>query len=254
MRVFTAAFRFQLALARRKPDTVHVLVTAPLFTLVFVSIGVHAHRPDFTASAVLAPVLMSLWSLALLTAGDLISQERSRGTLEAIVATPARFATVVLGRLTAVASVALVCFAESWLMAWACFGVVLTIAHPLVFALCLVCSSLAMAGTASLLSAVFVLMPSARVLQNTLTYPFYLLGGLLVPVADLPGWLHPLSRVVFLSWSSDLLRASVSGPAGHWWMDLAAIVGLGMAGAVSGALLIGAILRRVRRTGTLALT
>ena len=36
-----------------------------------------------------------------------------------------------------------------------------------------------------------------------------MLGGILVPVSVLPHWIRPLSSVVFLSWSADLLRAAL---------------------------------------------
>ncbi|PRY41794.1 ABC transporter permease [Umezawaea tangerina] len=255
MRLFRDAFRFQAALTLRSPDTVHVLVTAPLYTVVFMAISRHAHRTDLAAYAVLAPVLMSLWSLALLTAGDLISRERSRGTLEAMVATPASFPVVVLARITAVTTISTVSFVESWLVAWWPFGVVVRVEHPLTLLWCLVLSALAMAGTASAMSALYVLLPTARTLQNSFTYPFYLLGGILVPVSYLPEWLRPLSRLVFLSWSSDLLRSALSpAPVVDELPRLAAIAVLGAAGCAVGGLMITRILRRVRSTGTLART
>lgn len=252
MKTFLAACRFQLVFSSRQPDTVHVLATSPLFTLVLLSIAAHSQRPDFAVSAVLAPVFMSLWTLALFTAGDIISEDRSRGVLEAIVATPARFVTVVLGRLCTVTLLSLVSVGESWLVARLFFGISLGVVHPVVFVMCLVVSALAMAGTASILSALFVLMPSARIVQNTLSYPIYLLGGLLVPVAQLPEWVRPLSHLIFLSWSADLLRSSVSGSINGWGAAVATIAALGLAAAGVGAVLIGRILRRVRRTGMLA--
>ncbi|POX64460.1 ABC transporter permease [Streptomyces sp. Ru62] len=253
MRLALSAFRFQVSLALRTPDTVHVFVTTPLFTVVFLAISEYAGRRDLAPYAILAPVLMSLWAMALFTAGELISQERSWGTLEALVATPAPFATVLTARIFAVTTLSLASFAESWAAAFGVFGIVLPIHHPVLFAACLLTSSFAMAGTALTLSAVFVLAPSARIVQNTLSYPFYLLSGVVVPITFLPGWLRPVSHVVFLSWSADLLRGSlapdpVTNPAGR----LAAIVLLGFAGYAGGSLLLARFLRRVHVLGTLS--
>ena len=253
MRLFWSAFRFQAALAVRTPDTAHVLVTAPLYTIVFLAISEHAGRADLAPYSVLAPVLMSLWSLALLTASDLISRERSRGTLEAMVATPASFAVVLVGRISAVTTVSLVSFVESWLVAYLLFGRLVHVDHPVTLVCCLMLSALAMAGTASTISALYVLLPTARTVQNTLTYPFYLLGGILVPVSFLPVWIQPFSKLVFLSWSADLLRSSLSPkPVVDELFRLSAIAVLGAAGCALGAFLIRRILRRVRLTGTLA--
>src|SRR4029079_2495697 len=90
------------------------------------------------------------------------------------------------------------------------FGIGVDVRHPWVFAATLVCTGLAMAGTASVMSGLFVLTRGARSYQTSLSAVFYVLGGAIVPVSVLPGWLRALARLVFLSWASDLLRASLS--------------------------------------------
>ena len=44
-------------------------------------------------AALLAPVLMSVWSMALLVSGEIIDADRQLGTLEPLVAAPASFHT-----------------------------------------------------------------------------------------------------------------------------------------------------------------
>ncbi len=85
--------------------------------------------------------------------------------------------------------------------------------HPVVFGSTLVAAAFAMSGTAVVMAAVFALARSSRIFQQSLTYPFYVLGGILVPVSFLPVWVRPFSRLVFLSWTADLLRASLSPEA-----------------------------------------
>ncbi|MFI8101240.1 ABC transporter permease [Streptomyces sp. NPDC086023] len=246
-------FRLQLLMTLRTPDIAHVFVTTPLYTLVFLAIQVQAGRSDLAGYAVLAPALMALWSLALQCAGELVSQERDQGTLEAMAASPARYPLVVNVRIAAVTLLSALSFAEAWLVAYGVFGLTVRIEHPALFAVGVLVSAAAMAGTASCVSALFVLAPSARVLQNALSFPFYLLGGVLVPVSFLPEWLRPLSDVVFLSWSARLLRAALD-PADpvEPLAALAAVAVLGLAGGLTGTYLIGRMLRRVRTTGTLA--
>lgn len=245
----------QLRLAARSPDTVQVCVTAPLFTVLFLSVSDHAGRTDLSGYAVVAPTLMSLWTLALFTAGQLISEERLNGSLEGLVAAPAPLGVVVIGRMCAITAVGLVSFGESWLTAGVVFGRWLDLPHPWVSAACVLATGLATAGTASVLSSLFVLMPSARIVQNTLSYPFYLLGGVLVPVSFLPDWLEPLSRAVFLSWAADLLRDGFAvAPPGDVLFRLTVIVGLGAAGFLVGLTLLERVVNRVRRLGTLTHT
>lgn len=248
-------FGFQLLLTLRTPTTVQVLVSAPLYTVMFLSVTGHAGRHDLTAFAVLAPVLMSLWSMSLFAAGELVTGERDRGTLEGMLATPSAYHLVVVARILAVVTLSTVSFAESWLVARVAFGLTVGIARPALFVAAVLVSGIAMAGTASVLAALFVLAPSARILQNSLSFPFYLLSGVLVPLDRLPHWLHPIARLVFLSWSADLLRSGLGvSPSSGTAPAFAAVAVLGAVGFAVGGVLFRVVLHRVRHEGTLART
>lgn len=252
MRSFAAGLRFQLTTMRGSIADFQPLITVPFFTVIFLSITEYAGRPDLAPYAVLAPTLIALWGMALLVAGELIDSERWAGTLEALIATPASFALVITGRIAAVTLVSLLAFAETWVVAGVVFGIAVAIPHPALLLVTVAVTAVAMAGTASMMSAVFVLARSARIFQNSLSYPFYVLGGVLVPVALLPGWLQPLTRVVFLSWSADLLRDSLSAaPISEPALRLATVLGLGAAGLGAGIFLLRRVLVRVRALGTL---
>ncbi|WP_405773762.1 ABC transporter permease [Streptomyces sp. NBC_00859] len=253
MSLFLVSLRFQLRLAPRSRSALQVWFTAPLFTTIFLSIAEHAHRQDITSYAVVAPTLMGQWALTLGVAGEIITDERNQGTLEGLTATPGRLSVVVVGRICAVSLMGLVAMAESWTVAGVFFGRWIAVPHPVVLALGSLATAAAMAGTASILSPLFVLIPTARTVQNTLNYPVFLLSGVLAPVSTLPAWIRPASHVVFLSWSADLLRRALSGAAvDHVAGRIAMIAVLGMAGYLTGAVLLARVLRRVRRTGTLS--
>jgi ABC-2 type transport system permease protein len=255
MRTFVAGFRHQLRVIASDPDYVMPLITVPMFTLTFLAIVRHAGRDDLTSYALLAPVLIALWALSLFSSGEVIAEERWEGTLEPAIAAPASFATVVLGRIFGVTAVALISFAEVAVAARLAFGVAVEVHHPTAFALTLAATAFAVSGTAVIMAALFVLSRSPRTFQNSLSFPFYVLGGVLVPVSFLPDWLEPLSRFVFLSWSADLLRASLAPePIGDLAARLGAVVGLGAVGFAIGAVLLRWILVRARRDGSLALT
>ncbi|QSB15007.1 ABC transporter permease [Natronosporangium hydrolyticum] len=248
-----AGFRFQLAVLRRAFGDLVALVTAPLMTLVFLAITRHAGRDDLAPYAVLAPALIVLWTVSLIVAGELITRERENASLEALIATPVSFASVITGRIAAVVLLSLVGFAESWLAAWLTFGVVVPVHHPVAFVATLLVTAAAMAGTASVMSALFVLARSARAFQNSLNYPFYVLGGVMVPVSFLPGWVEPVSRAVFLSWSADLLRDAMTPAAVPQLLPrLAMVLALGLAGYGLGLVLLRGAVNRLRRTGSLS--
>ncbi|MFK5691391.1 ABC transporter permease [Ornithinimicrobium sp. LYQ92] len=252
MGLYLAGWRLQLQSMRGNPDWFLALLIAPLQTIVFVTIFQHAGRGDLTAYGVLAPALIALWGLSLQTSGELITHERENGSLEGLLGAPGRFDVVMLGRISAVTTLSLLAFAECWLTGWLLTGQLLPVSHPGMFVLTVLVTAWAMTGWAGVMASVFVLTRSARTFQNSLSYPFYVLGGVLVPVSMLPDWLHPLTRLVFLSWSSDLLRDSLtpealSGP----WLALGAIAVLGLAGYALSHHLLHRALARVRTTGSL---
>lgn len=253
MGVVAAAYRLQLQIIRRNPDYLLNLATAPILAVIFLSIVRHAGRDELLSHAVMAPVLIALWGISLFVAGEIIVNDRFAGTFEAIIATPASFPLTVVGRILAVTSLGLFAFVEAWLVARLGFRVPVSVSHPQVLVLALVVSAAAMSGTSLIMAALFAFGRRARPFQRVLTYPFYVLGGVLVPVALLPEWVRPFSKVVFLSWSSELLRDALhDAPVENFVPRLGAILGLGLAAFVLGWLLALKILGVVRARGTLS--
>lgn len=251
MRGALAGARREARELRWSPDRLMALVTAPLLTLVFLAIMMHAGREDLASFAVLAPALLVLWQMALQTSGDTIDSERENGSLEALMAAPAPVSAVIGGRITAVTLVSLLGFVESWLVAALVFGVRVEIHHPWVFVAAVLATGYATASNAVALAALFVRTRAARAFQNSLTYPFYVLGGVMVPVSYLPDWIEPLTRVVFLSWSSDLMRSAVAAdPVPNLALHFGMILLLGTIGAVLGGVLVRRTLTMGRETGT----
>lgn len=250
MRVLMAAARFQLLHLRGSLDDLMVLVTLPLFTIAFLAITTEAGRADLAPYAVVGSSVIAIWSFAIFVSGEIIDNDRWTGTLEAVIAVPASFPLLVAGRIAVVTVISFAGLAESGAVAWVFFHIRIHVYHPGVFAATLLCTAFAMVGTASIMAGAFVLARSARAFQNSISYPFYVLGGAVVPVSVLPHWIQPLSKIIFLSWSADLLRASLLPAAiTHVALRLGVIVLLGVAALVFGQWLITRILRTVRRTG-----
>lgn len=246
------SFRLQLQIIRTNPDYFLGLAIAPLATVVFLSFVRHAGRDDLVAFAVVAPALISLWRTSIMASGEIVNEDREQATMEPTIATPSAYSKVVLGRILGVSAVGLTGFPVVWLVARLVFGVRLVVEHPIVFVLTLTAAVFAMSGTAVVMAAVFALARSSRIFQQSLTYPFYVLGGILVPVSFLPVWVRPLSRLVFLSWTADLLRASLSpATVSDVALRTGAIIALGLVGFACGTVLLRRILDRVRFLGTM---
>lgn len=254
VRVFVGAFVTQLRLGRRD-DMLWLVLLWPLMIAVVLQLVLDASgRGDLGAFAVIGPMLVAVWQMALFVAGVIVSREREQGTLEPLVASPAPASVVLVGRITAIVGYSLLGFVEAVVIA-VVFDRPVTVHHPGVFALAAVLTAAAAAATSLVIATLLVWSRTAITYQNSISYPILVLGGAVVPVALLPGWLQPVSRLVFLSWSGDLLRASlhpatVPQPA----LRLAMLAGLGIIGFVGGHQLLRTALGRARRDGTLALS
>lgn len=245
-----AGARFQAALLRRTPQQALALVGAPVTALTLVAIVDAAGRRDLGTAAIIAPGLMTMWLLTLTSAGEALDVERQAGTLEPLLATPAPLFPLVLGRVLVTAAAGAAGFAECWLVGSALLGTPVTPRQPVAFTAALLLTVLAMAAWGSVLAPLFLLARSTRIFQNTLSYPLFLLGGVLVPVSLYPDWLRVPCRLVFLSWSADLLRATAgAGEASRWAWPALAVTGL--AGLAVGALLTARLVTAGRRDGRL---
>lgn len=253
MRAFLAGFRLEAWITRADPNALIPLFTAPLFAVIFLSIVRQSDRPDLEPDALMAPVLMTLWWIALQHAGTMVTGDRWQGLLEPLIATPASLASVVFGRITALTCFGLVSFFEVWATGELFFDASIPFEHPLALGLTLVSTAFATAGTSVAFAAVFVMTRNAYTFTNSLSFPLYLLGGVFVPVAILPGWLQPASGGIFMSWSSDLLRASLKPAAiDDLWQRLGMVVLLGALGFLIGRAILFRVLRRMRAKGELA--
>lgn len=253
MRGFLAGLRLELRLIRAAPDAFIPLVTAPLFALIFLSIVRESGRPDLQADALMAPVLMTLWWIALQNAGNMITGDRWQAVLEPLLATPSSLASVLLGRIVALMGFGLISFFEVWAVGELVYGVSIPFEHPGALALTLLVTAFATAGTAIAFAAVFVLTRNAYTFTNSLSYPLYLLGGVLVPIAILPGVIQPVAKGIFMSWSADLLRASLKPPpVDDLWQRLGVVVLLGALSFAAGRVILAYVLQRMRVKGELS--
>jgi len=172
-------------------------------TLIRLTKSVGAHY------SLVASLLMTVGQMSFFDASEILAQDRNQQILELAVASPTAYALPLIARILVLTSMGIAGFAESWLMARFLFGIHMTIFHPGIFAITLIFTVLAGAATALITTAVFCLTRTTRTYQNAISGPLYLLSGALVPVSFLPAVLRPLSRLLYLFWSADLLRESM---------------------------------------------
>jgi ABC-2 type transport system permease protein len=102
-----------------------------------------------------------------------------------------------------------------------------------------------------LLAVAFVRYRTAWALGNMLEYPVWLVGGFLVPLSLLPGWVRPISWALAPTWGVDAIREAALG--GGAWLEIGLCLALGAAYVAVGALVLDTALRAARQDGSLAL-
>lgn len=250
-----AGLRLQLSLFRRNPGHLLIFVTVPFFSAIFLSGIEQARQNSLVGYAVLGPSLVGLWAVSLDLGGSIIDSERTQQTFELLVIAPCSILRVLAGRVVTITGLGMLTFPESILFARVAFGVRVHVARPVPMALTLAATAVAMAGTSTAMAAVFVAARAARRFGNALGYPFYILGGLLVPTTFLPLWTRPLSWLTYLYWSAGLLRASLSTqPIAQLGWRLLAVLGLGLLTYTAGLRLTRRVIDRLRREGTIGLS
>lgn len=152
----------------------------------------------------MAPLLITIAQMSIFVASEVVIRERSGGTIELIVATPASFTLIIWSRVAVLTSLGLVGFLESWLLARLAFNVSITIHHGYlarsdaginIDSISLYC--------ADHFHPNFLHAPAAG-FRNVLTFPLYLMSGVLVPTTFLPAFLQPFSHLLFLYWAAKL--------------------------------------------------
>ncbi|RBQ19220.1 hypothetical protein DP939_14865 [Spongiactinospora rosea] len=252
MRAVRAAARLQWWLMRGGLDERQSFVLAPLFVLLFAGVVRARGHEELTAQAALGATLVCLWNLCVQISGGVVANERRFGTFELTAAAPAPFPTVVIGRVTTVAAVALLVVPEVWLATLLFFGEAIEVPHPGLFLAGIVLITFGMAAVGTLIAALFVYARNVVYLQVAFTYPFFILGGLVVPVSLLPEWVQPVSRLVFLSWGADLLRAALNPEAPRdVGMQIAGLFTVSALTFAAGWLLLTRLVDRARGHGTL---
>lgn len=253
-RLALAAGVLQVRILRHSLFDLFTLLITPIQTIGFVAIFRHAGRPDLDLYGVLAPGIIALWQLALLISGEVIARDRDNQRLEPLCAAPGSLTAVLVGRVSVITGISLVGLGLSFLAGWLVFDVRLHLGAPAVFAVALLCTVATTVATAVLFSVIFVNSRSPRIFQNSASYPFYVLGGVIVPIALYPDWVQPLSRLVFLSWSSDLLRDAVhSTNVAGWVWRCGVVLALGVLTALLARWALARTLRNARREGRLGL-
>jgi ABC-2 type transport system permease protein len=225
MRPLVAQLRAELTMLFSNGETLFLTLGIPVLFLLFFS-GVHVlptgtkHPVDFLVPGILALAVMST-SMTALSIGT--GFERGYGVLKRLGATPLGRPRLLAAKIIAIIGVELVqagvLVGVGYALGWSPGGS--SSGGALVGATvgAMVLGTVAFGGIGLLLAGVLKPLVNLAVV-NTLFVVLLLLGGMLIPLAKLPGWLAEVSRLLPAAALADALHHALgSGVAvspGDW--------------------------------------
>jgi len=248
--VLLAGLRVQLLISLRRLDDLQLLALVPFSAVLYLTMLAQTGRRDLAVVGVLASYVTSVWSLALFSGGDLIDEERTFGTFAPLLVTPVSVARAMFGRVLAVSLLGLVGLIEAGVVAVLFFHIDLAIDRPGLLAGTVLLLTVAMAGATYFFGAVFLLTTNSRPWQNGMTYPAYVLGGVLAPLRSWPFWIRVPGRLFFLSWVMELFAVATGRSGGGVLVPALAAGGLAAITWLLALVTLRWGIRRVQATGT----
>ena len=222
MKKLVAQTKVELALTLRRGESVLLSLGIPIVLLVFFStVDVlptgTTHPIDFLAPGVLALAVMST---AMVGLGIATGFERQYGVLKRLGATPLGRPALLAAKTAAILAVevlqAVVLVAVAVALGWRPSGSVVAVVAAMLLA------TVGFAGL-GLLMAGRMRGEAVLAAANGLYLVLLLLGGMVIPVAKLPGALRALARALPAASLSDVLHAGTTAGAipGRAWLVLA---------------------------------
>jgi len=199
-----------------------------IFTLISVGTYVYGHKPDLGLFAITGTGLISIWNGNLFTSGDILRDERRRGTLSLVMASPTSLPFVLLGKSFANAILSSLAMGITFLTGMLAFRLPIGIADPLAFlaGLLLVIFSITCLGL--VFGSLFMVTRTAGEFVAVANFPVYILSGLSVPLTLLPLWTRPLSELLSPTWGNRALIAAATGSGGSMLPNYLVIVALSL--------------------------
>ena len=253
LRVLWFGLGLHFKMLSRSPFDMFVVVASPLIfaTLAYFLFRNGNGQPLLVAA--LASGVMGIWSSTTAQGAGALQTQRRLGILELLVASPTPFWAVVLPISVAISAIGVYSLAIGLVYVRVLFGVAISIRSWLAFAVAVPAAIGSIGCLGFLFASALVRYRSAFMLGNLFEWPVWMISGLLIPVAVLPGWLQPASWLFAPTWGMRALRHSALG-IGSPWLDIAVCALLSAAYLVLGTLCLRYFLRSARARATLALT
>lgn len=226
---------------KHDPRTIALIFIVPCVLLALLR---WMYSDQLTVFNRIAPALLGVFPFIIMFIITSITtlRERTSGTMERLMATPIGKLDIILGYMLGFGLLAVVqaLLASSLLV----YGFDLTVAGPLWFLVIMALAN-ALLGTALglFVSAFATTEFQAVQFMPAFVLPQFLIGGLLVPLSQMPDVLESIAYFLPLTYAIDALNRVVNEAtlSGEAWRDLWVVLG-----CVVGAVLLGALTLRRR--------
>ncbi|MEQ7123828.1 ABC transporter permease [Actinopolymorpha sp. B11F2] len=231
-----------------------VWMTLPVFTLLIVGL-IYRHDRELRDYAIVGGACLALLFGMLFSAGEILDDERQRGTLGNLFLAPcSRYAWLGGFQLFAVLE-SLATAALTFTTGAVVFGLTVDIA-PLTLLVTLVFFICCMWGVSMMVGAIGVAIRNANQLSNLLFVPILMVGGTMYPIALMPDWLRIPARFLPFGYGIQaLVDATTKGAsAADLWRELVPLAGFAVVLPLLGVTAFRQVERLARRRGALDLT
>ncbi len=174
----------------------------------------------------LAPGLLGLTLLFAATSMEaiVITFERRVGALERLLLAPMRLPALLAGKVLGGMVFGLVMGVVVLVGVLVAFGA--TNVNVLVLTGAMLLGAAAFSATGALVSVAVSEVFEAQTLANALRFPMMFLGGVFVPLAEMPGWLQVVARLLPLTYAIEALEIALHGGSpGRAALDLLVLAG-----------------------------
>lgn len=230
-----------------------VMVVQPVAFMLIAMGGVANDRSPEAVTTVAAGVtLTALWSATIWGAASVLRRDRQQGTLSRALNGVVDVRVVVAGRGLGSTLVSLIVVIAAVAGVALFSGRRLAEIAPDALALAFILALLSGSALGLLVGSLFVASRFGAQLSAALTYPVYILGGMLIPPDELPLPFRWASLVVSFRWIQAILTAGVHGRID--WTAVLAATCLTAAYGLLGWLIFARLVDRGRREATLDLS
>ena len=191
---------------------VQVLITS-LFSMTFFDyVANYAANPDISvAYVVIGNAVQSVALVSVYAVANIPSIEKHTGTLTPLMVSPANLFSVFIGMSIFQVLAGFMTVGISFTYAGLLFGVDLSMIHLPTLLLVIILTSLSMAGLGMMVGCVGLYLRTSMIVANIVTYIGLILCGVNFPISYLPGWLHPVSYSIPLTYAVEATRMVMGG-------------------------------------------